>query len=129
MSARALLTIFVCLLVLNGCASTVMPTINEGVIRNQAGSELKDVSVKHNPTNNVASFAYILAGTDAKIGFSERQLLAESSILSWQENGQRFSQSFNLLQLSEQLQKGQTYKVVYIIYRNGRATVSFRPAP
>lgn len=111
---------------LTSCASIPKVSINKGIVENHANREVSDVRVVHLPMHTVASFSYILESSNAEIGFSERVFVAEASTLSWVYKSRSYSQTFDLSEASKDLLRGNNYIIVYRIFDNGQATVSFQ---
>ncbi|MBV1929777.1 MAG: hypothetical protein KUG81_09750 [Gammaproteobacteria bacterium] len=112
-----------CLAVLSGCAGTGKTTINWGIIENLTLNVLQEVTIRHLPTGVVTSTSAILTGQRVDIGLPVSELLAESAIVSWLEQGRNYQVKLALPRSMDG--KGSAPQVlVYRIYSGGRATVN-----
>lgn len=109
---------------MTGCSSS-NTVVNKGVIENHSKQEVTDVSVLHLPTHVVVGLSGILPGSEAQIGISARELVAEQAVLRWIENGIRHQVTFELAEF-QHIQDESSHILVFRIYENGKATLGIQ---
>lgn len=123
-----LLTFFSLILPIIAC--TKPPVIVDRVlVYNATVSKIKDVRVRHEPTNNVASVNAILPEKSLDVGFAQQPMLAKRATLSWRETGGTertvtVNLPYNRIMADAKL----PMTLVYFIYPSGRIDVHLRKA-
>jgi len=108
-----------------GCTGPSAVRLCGGVIENSAGRPLEQVRVEHRPTNRVIATSPLLPGRAFQLGFAERDLLAESAVLTWIDPilGPRQA----AVALPRTAPSAGPHELVYTVTAGGSVTVSLRP--
>jgi len=113
------------LILLTGCASPPV-MLNRAVILNQTGAEIRDVSVRHEPTNKIGSVSAILPGRMFNLGFPSHPMIAERAIVSWRSGNGDLRTTEKTLPVADG-HKNYNHVLVYTIHKNGTVTVKLEP--
>lgn len=126
--ASKLLLAFAGLLALAGCASTGTTVVGGGEIFNDTPATIYDVRVVHEPTRRVVYASEILPGHAFKLGFSPRDLQAQSAELTWRTaRGQDCAARLQLPPCPPELANEPVW-VTYAIHSSTSATVELTAA-
>lgn len=120
-------------LLLTGCAIPKAQVqddlvINRGVVENLTGEDIERIQILHLPTRAAASISPVLARQRAEIGFQERELKAESAILTWVQSGKRHQVEVQLPAVSKKTAEKQVFVLRYQITRLGTVVALIVPA-
>ncbi len=104
-----------------GCASSRPVMLHRAVVCNATPVELREVSVRHDPSGKGGSVSAILPGRTLDVGFSQQPLLSDRAVLSWRiGHGPVQTRSLSLRFDPPQDQSPQI--LVYTIHADGDAT-------
>lgn len=113
------------LLLTAGCATTHLK-FSGGRIHNGTGREVRNLRIVHHPTEQLLTCSALLPGRDLALRFEERELLATSATLAWDDA--RFGPQIVSLDLTRLTAAGGPNLLIYTLDPTGHVNVRLSAA-
>ena len=110
-----------------GCAERRVVMICAADAVNVSGAPLSDVRIVHEPTGRFFAVGTLLPGRSFFLDFRERELLAQSAVVSWTDAAGRPHEERLDIDGFGLASSGRPLRIVYVIRDDGRAAVEARP--
>ena len=115
------------LMLVAGCAGRKATLICAADARNVSGSPLFNVHIAHEPTGKFFAVGTLLPGRSFFLDFRERELKAETAVLSWSDVlGRPHTERLDMRGISP-ADPDQPLRIVYVIGDGDNAGVEVRP--
>ena len=115
------------LMLVAGCAGHRATLICAADARNVSGAPLYNVHITHEPTGKFFSVGTLLPGRSFFLDFRERELKAETAVLSWSDaRGRPHTERLDMRRIGP-ADPAQPLRIVYVIGEGGDAGVEIRP--
>ena len=110
-----------------GCAERRAAMICAADAVNVSGAPLSDVRIVHEPTGRFFAVGTLLPGRSFFLDFRERELAAQSAVVSWTDAAGRQHEERLDIDGFGLAASGRPLRIVYVIRNGGGAAVEVRP--
>jgi hypothetical protein len=110
-----------------GCAQRRAAMICAADAVNVSGAPLSDVRIVHEPTGRFFAVGTLLPGRSFFLDFRERELVAQSAVVSWTDASGRPHEDRLDMRGVGQPGSGRPLRITYVIGEDGEAVVEVRP--
>ena len=115
------------LMLVSGCAGRQATLICAADARNVSGAPLFNVHIAHEPTGKFFAVGTLLPGRSFFLDFRERELKAETAVLSWSDAlGRPHTERLDMRGINS-ADPAQPLRIVYVIGEGDNAGVEVRP--